>query len=64
MTPNQKKALSVGITTAVGALVTYLSKANADGSLPTTAEAWRTLATGAAIAVLASLIHLYQGVPS
>ncbi len=64
MSPNVKKMLSVLVTTAAGAFVTYLSKALADGSLPTDGDQWRTLGTGALVAVAASLIHLFQGVPS
>ena len=63
MTPNQKKALSVALTTVGGALITYLSKAFADGTIPTDGAQWRTLGTGALVAVAASLIHLFQEKP-
>lgn len=63
MSPNLKKALSVALTTVGGALVVYFSNAMANG-FPTSSEAWRTLLTGAALAALASLIHLYQLPPA
>jgi hypothetical protein len=63
MSQSMRNYLSVFLTTAGGALITYVSKALADGTLPTDAAAWRTLGTGALIAVAASLIHLYQSPP-
>jgi hypothetical protein len=63
MNPNLRKALSVAATTIVGAVAVYLSKALGDGVLPSDGAQWRTLATGAAVAAVASLIHLYQAPP-
>jgi hypothetical protein len=57
-----KNYLSVAGTTAGGALIAYLSNALANG-WPTSDTAWRTLGTGALVAVVASLIHLYQTPP-
>ena len=63
MSPNLTKAISVAATTVGGALGVYFSNAIANG-FPESTEAWRTLLTGAALAALASLIHLYQTPPA
>ena len=63
MSPTFRKYLSVILTTIGGALITYCSKALADGQMPSSDAAWRTLATGAGVAVAAALIHLFQSPP-
>lgn len=63
MNPTLKAWLSVAATTAGGALVTYLSTQITSGGIPTTESALKSLATGALVAVAASLIHLFQMPP-
>jgi hypothetical protein len=62
MSQTLRNYLSVIGTTAGGALIAYLSSALANG-VPGSPTAWRTLGTGALVAVVASLIHLYQSPP-
>lgn len=63
MNETMRKYLSVALTTAGGALLTYASDALATGGIPATAAAWKALGTGALVAVIASLVHLYQAPP-
>ena len=62
MNQTLRNYLSVIGTTAGGALVAYLGTTLAT-SVPSTADQWKTVGVGALVAVVASLVHLYQTPP-
>lgn len=62
MSPNIKKYLSVFLTTAGGALVSYVAQQLAEG-VPTSTQAWEAIGRGAFIAMTAALLHLWQAPP-